>query len=210
MGTTPILALPYQELSDPPHGPNLGKNLADRVEGVRALFVCTSTTRPATPHQGMTIYETDTTHVLFWDGAAWKAIRVNEPAQASDSTDLLGFTNSGYAFGTPTVGATFNAPPSGRAEVSVYMAYRMNTANSFFGTFEVRAGTGTAGTLVYGPNDEDALRVSTAIGVLATSTGPHLVTGLTSGSVYTAWTKHRVAGGNGDIFDRKIFAKPVL
>lgn len=31
-GTTPIYGFPYQELGDPPHGPNLGKQLAEEVE----------------------------------------------------------------------------------------------------------------------------------------------------------------------------------
>lgn len=31
-GTTPIYGFPYQELSDPPHGPNLGQDLAEALE----------------------------------------------------------------------------------------------------------------------------------------------------------------------------------
>ena len=34
--------------------------------------VCTSSTRPASPYEGQTIYETDTDLYRFWDGAAWK------------------------------------------------------------------------------------------------------------------------------------------
>jgi hypothetical protein len=33
--------------------------------------VCTSSTRPATPYEGQTIYETDTDKVLVWNGSAW-------------------------------------------------------------------------------------------------------------------------------------------
>lgn len=36
------------------------------------LIVCTSTTRPASPVEGMTIYETDTDFLLAYDGTAWK------------------------------------------------------------------------------------------------------------------------------------------
>jgi hypothetical protein len=36
--------------------------------------VCTSTTRPTTPYEGMMIYETDTNRVLVWDNAAWVMI----------------------------------------------------------------------------------------------------------------------------------------
>ena len=36
--------------------------------------VCTSTTRPTAPYEGMMIYETDTNRVLVWDNAAWVMI----------------------------------------------------------------------------------------------------------------------------------------
>ena len=35
--------------------------------------VCTSTTRPTAPYEGMMIYETDTDKVLVWNGSAWYA-----------------------------------------------------------------------------------------------------------------------------------------
>lgn len=37
----------------------------------RALIVCTSGTRPASPGVGQEIFETDTKNVLVWTGAAW-------------------------------------------------------------------------------------------------------------------------------------------
>jgi len=49
-------------------------NITDRRRRASALggiTVCTSATRPATPYQGQCIYETDTTKVLVYDGAAW-------------------------------------------------------------------------------------------------------------------------------------------
>lgn len=33
--------------------------------------VCTSTTRPSSPYDGMVIYETDTDRTLVWNGSAW-------------------------------------------------------------------------------------------------------------------------------------------
>jgi hypothetical protein len=36
--------------------------------------VCTSTTRPTTPYDGQTIYETDTDRILTWNGSSWAGI----------------------------------------------------------------------------------------------------------------------------------------
>lgn len=46
-------------------------NWASMLTG--AIF-CTSTTRPASPFQGMIIYETDTTRMMMWDGDSWENI----------------------------------------------------------------------------------------------------------------------------------------
>lgn len=36
--------------------------------------VCTSSTRPTSPYEGQSIYETDTDRVLFWNNSAWVMI----------------------------------------------------------------------------------------------------------------------------------------
>lgn len=38
----------------------------------QAVITCTSTTRPATPTEGMTIFETDTDGLLTYSGTAWE------------------------------------------------------------------------------------------------------------------------------------------
>jgi hypothetical protein len=40
----------------------------------QAVIVCTSSTRPASPNEGMTIYETDTDLFAFYTGTAWQYI----------------------------------------------------------------------------------------------------------------------------------------
>jgi hypothetical protein len=46
----------------------------------QAVIVCTSGTRPGSPVDGMTIYETDTDRLLVWNGTNWTAYRIgNEP-----------------------------------------------------------------------------------------------------------------------------------
>jgi hypothetical protein len=38
----------------------------------QAVITCTASTRPASPVEGMTIYETDTDFYLTWSGSAWE------------------------------------------------------------------------------------------------------------------------------------------
>lgn len=50
---------------------DLGVNY-DFLDDAAGSTLCTSTTRPFTPYDGQVIYETDTNHVLTWNGTAWK------------------------------------------------------------------------------------------------------------------------------------------
>lgn len=53
--------------------------------------VCTSSTRPASPYQGQTIFETDTNKTLVWNGSAW--IITNSPyIDYSAAQTFNGFT----------------------------------------------------------------------------------------------------------------------
>ena len=46
---------------------------ADNYDGIaaQAVIQCTSSTRPSSPHVGMTVFETDTFKVMQWNGIAW-------------------------------------------------------------------------------------------------------------------------------------------
>ncbi|MFV2198469.1 hypothetical protein [Nocardiopsis sp. LOL_012] len=55
---------------------------------------CRSTHRPATPQQGMLIYETDTHRVLTWSGGTWR--RVSETAYPSIWMPILHRVGYGY------------------------------------------------------------------------------------------------------------------
>lgn len=44
------------------------------VVGRQSIAVVTSVTRPASPVEGQTIYETDTDKFVCWDGAAWQEV----------------------------------------------------------------------------------------------------------------------------------------
>src|SRR5690606_7269471 len=42
----------------------------------QVVITCTSGTRPGTPNEGMTIYETDTDRLQVYDGSAWSEIGI--------------------------------------------------------------------------------------------------------------------------------------
>lgn len=73
MPQTTKLGLRYPAVTDAPNVPLDVQELAEDVEAKLGLIICTSATRPASPYQGMQIYETDTTETLFWTGSAWVA-----------------------------------------------------------------------------------------------------------------------------------------
>ena len=50
--------------------------------------VCTSSTRPASPYEGQTIYETDTDVLSIWNGSAWKTVSSTKGA-TFDSTGRM-------------------------------------------------------------------------------------------------------------------------
>lgn len=52
----------------------------------QAVITCTSGTRPSSPNEGMTIYETDTDYIRVYDGATWQVIAGNTPAARAQRT----------------------------------------------------------------------------------------------------------------------------
>ena len=61
----------------------------------QAVIVCTSSTRPASPNEGMTIYETDTDQIRTYNGSAWKV---------TGAAPWTSFTPVIAGLGAPTVG----------------------------------------------------------------------------------------------------------
>lgn len=49
----------------------------------QVIVTCTSGTRPASPSEGMTIYETDTDKYMGHDGSAWRELLVINPPAAN-------------------------------------------------------------------------------------------------------------------------------
>ena len=55
-------------------------------EVTTGTIICTSSTRPASPFEGQTIYETDTDKELTWSGSAW--VVTNRPLTPWPSFDV--------------------------------------------------------------------------------------------------------------------------
>jgi hypothetical protein len=67
----------------------------------QAVITCTSTTRPASPPEGMTIYETDTDNYAKYDGSNW----VYQGRWIAYTPTITG-TGSGWTIPTPTTAST--------------------------------------------------------------------------------------------------------
>lgn len=63
----------------------------------QSVIVCTSSTRPATPTEGMMLYETDTDFVKIYNGATWETT-IGQWTATSAPT----FGGTGWAYGNAT------------------------------------------------------------------------------------------------------------
>lgn len=61
----------------------------------QSVIVCTTVTRPASPNEGMTIYETDTDEIRTYNGSVWK---ITGPAPWKSFTPVIA------GLGSPTIG----------------------------------------------------------------------------------------------------------
>jgi len=68
--------------------------------------VCTSTSRPSSPFDGMVIYETDTNRVLIWDNSAWVMIADTD---SPPGLQLVKTQTIGTAVSTVVVSDVFSA-----------------------------------------------------------------------------------------------------
>jgi hypothetical protein len=96
----------------------------------QSVIVCTSSTRPASPVEGMTIYQTDTDNQWFYDGAAWlptTGMQPIKPTGATNGTVSGHVVTVGNSVGSVTVNGVFS---------SLYDNYRVHI-------FGVNGSTGT-------------------------------------------------------------------
>lgn len=77
----------------------------------QAVIVCTSGTRPSSPNEGMTIYETDTDKILTYTGSTWSTV-----AYAGDGESY-----------TPSIQGSSSNPTMGNSTV-IGRYWRMGTS----------------------------------------------------------------------------------
>lgn len=129
----------------------------------QSVIACTSSTRPASPAEGMTIFETDTDKLRYYDGSAWVDV-----------------SSGGWTTYTPTFSAQFTL---GNGTVAAQYA-RIGKTILYRG--EIVFGSTTA----YGTNATDTIQVSTPVtcdlGVSRGILGPAWYADSSAGIVYPA------------------------
>ena len=73
----------------------------------QAVITCTSSTRPASPNEGMTIYETDTDLYQTWSGSAWTPLISSGTWQSWTPTISSYGAGTDWALGNATVAGGF-------------------------------------------------------------------------------------------------------
>lgn len=112
------------------------------VLGAQSLVrpgVCTSSTRPASPFEGQTIYETDTDRLATWDGSAWiPYVRqtAGKVLQVVSTTKTDTFTTSAQNVWTDITGFSATITPSSTSSkilvtTSLVMAGRVSINAAF-------------------------------------------------------------------------------
>jgi hypothetical protein len=106
----------------------------------QAVITCTSSTRPASPSEGMTIYETDTDSLLTYSGSAW------ENAAFIGAGDT--YTPTLQSYGTGTDWAIGNGSITG-----FYLQFGRLVYATAFVTFGSTSTFGTKKLGIGGPKD---------------------------------------------------------
>jgi len=162
--------------------------------------VCTSTTRPASPFEGQTIYETDTDLVKSYNGASWVTIG---PATADALVRVGGGALSGAATTFSSVfSATYDAYQIvlsnlvGSTTISLLLTFG-STTTGYYGGF---IGVGNDGTLSgYGLNNAASINR----GIYATTNGGSAIVNvinpfLTQRTFWNLSSKNSVTTGGSD------------
>lgn len=159
----------------------------------RSIVTCTSSTRPGSPAEGQTIYETDTDLMLTYNGTGWVTITPSSANVTAQETE----TSTSYDDMT-TPGPAVTVTTGTKALVIIGCAvYNSSIANNFM-SYAVSGATTRAATDV-----EAILHRSTVANHQGNVSRHSYLTGLTAGSnTFTA--KYKVSTGTGTFGDRII------
>lgn len=141
---------------------------------------------------------------IDWDGCV-----------TQDVIDNTGFNSGSIPYttaGGTLLGIAFRVPPSGRVLFHFNGKIANNAAgNGGFLSFQIREGsTLGAGTITYGPTDEDAMEVVNTAGNPDRQGVSFLFDFGVVGATYNVCMMHRVSGGLGTFDDRSIIVQPVF
>ena len=154
----------------------------------QAVIVCTSGTRPSSPVEGMTIFETDTDAFLFYDGAAWK--RTGHHVAHQD----IAFVAAGGA--RSITSTAYTDWPTDVVQIASFVKYRADTilvveaaVTNVWSDAAANYGIGIRVNAV----DYDCANISVAnsVGNYHTS-GWNKITGLAAGT-YTCVFRHKIS-----------------
>jgi hypothetical protein len=130
-----------------------------------------------------------------------------DPVEAEHNVDLT-TTSTAWVAGTPQVGVTFTAPPSGRVTVTVYSQLECEAPGYAFCGFEIRLNNASGAVVTPASQDVAAAQQEDKF---SASGRRKLVSGLTPGQQYYARTMHRTSASiyTATIFHRAILVEPV-
>jgi len=145
-------------------------------------------------------------------GSTVTALDTPPSAFVTDGTDIVGFTNTAFASGSPIVGVAFTAPTTGRVRIDWHSRFNPSSAVAAQVGFAIRTGAVLgSGVLVQDGLNENCLESPpTSGGAGRVQAGTfYIMTGLTPGATYNAVVCHRMtAAGSGTIFARAIGVSP--
>lgn len=169
--------------------------------GKQGVIVCTSGTRPGSPVEGMTIFETDTDRHQFYNGTGWQGIK---PGAASATVATSQTTASTSYADLATVGPAATIITGTSALVILTAQISSSIVDSGYMGFAV------SGATTVSPGDAQALHSTSSVANHADQQSAlYVVTGLTAGSnTFTA--KYRQNGAStGTYVNRSIAVIPL-
>lgn len=177
----------------------------------QAVIECTSGTRPSSPVEGMTIYETDTDTLVSYTNAGWETMAApirptvvdRQGGQYTANITSFGVATTGGSYAA--CGTPFVAPSSGRLLLHFSgVTLNSTTADTLISPVVRSGGTVGSGSVILAGDDNISVRSVSA----ARSGATHLMSGLVGGSTYNVRLEHRVTGGVGTFSSRAVIAQP--